>query len=134
MSSDLGFVSLPYRVDLYIIPQRVFNVNTFFQVFCKFFDAFFASHVHAKQHLKNGLRRFHQRKPQQCFYSSLLYNQYSLAPAGMCGSTCRRCSFSAPSSLWTALSSIPQDSMPIILRGGRFTMAIKVLPSSSSGS
>ena len=61
-------------------------------------------------------------------------NQYSFAPAGIWGSTISRCSFSSPSSLWTADSSIPQDSMPIIGLGGRLVMAIRVLPISCSGS
>ena len=33
MSSDLGFVSVPYRVDLYIIPRTSNYVNTFFVTF-----------------------------------------------------------------------------------------------------
>ncbi len=61
-------------------------------------------------------------------------DQYSLAPAGMCGSTIRSCSFSSSFSLCSAESSIPQDSSPIIGRGGRLTIAISVLPISSSGS
>ena len=34
--ATLADVLLPYRVDLYIIPQPVFNVNTFLQVFLSF--------------------------------------------------------------------------------------------------
>ena len=34
----------------------------------------------------------------------------------------------------TAEISIPSESMPIIFLGGRFTMAMAVLPTSSSGS
>ena len=58
----------------------------------------------------------------------------SFAPAGICSSTMMRCSFSSPSSVCTALSSIPQDSMPIIGLGGRLTIATRVLPINSSGS
>ena len=61
-------------------------------------------------------------------------SQYIFAPAGMWGSSMRRWSFSAPSSWWTALISIPQESMPIMGLGGRFVMATHVLPTSSSGS
>ena len=35
---------------------------------------------------------------------------------------------------YTALISIPSESMPIIFLGGRFVMAIAVFPTSSSGS
>ena len=59
--------------------------------------------------------------------------QQSLAPAGMASSTMMRWSFSSPFSLWTAEISMPWLSWPIIFRGGRFTMATKVLPTSSSG-
>ena len=61
-------------------------------------------------------------------------NQYSLAPAGMCGSTIRRWSFSSSPSVWTAEMSMPQDSMPIIFLGGRFVIAMQVFPISASGS
>ncbi len=61
-------------------------------------------------------------------------NQYIFAPAGMWLSSIRRCSFSSPSSWWTAEISIPQDSMPIMGLGGRLVMATQVLPTSSSGS
>ena len=60
--------------------------------------------------------------------------QQSFAPAGMASSTMMRWSFSSPLSVWTAESSMPQLSWPIIFRGGRFTMATRVLPMSSSGS
>ena len=40
---------------------------------------------------------------------------------------------SCPFSVWVAESSIPQLSSPIILRGGRLTMATSVLPTSCSG-
>lgn len=60
--------------------------------------------------------------------------QYSLAPAGMWSSTIRQWSFSTPSSWCTAEMIMPQESMPIILRGGRLVMAMRVLPTSSSGS
>ena len=60
--------------------------------------------------------------------------QQSLAPAGMESSTISRCSFSSPFSVWTAEISMPQLSCPIIFRGGRFTMATRVLPTKSSGS
>ena len=59
--------------------------------------------------------------------------QHSFAPAGILSSSMTRFSFSSPFSLWTALRSIPQLSLPIIFRGGRFTMATRVLPMSSSG-
>ena len=60
--------------------------------------------------------------------------QYSLAPAGMWSSTIRQWSFSTPASWCTAEMIMPQESIPIILRGGRLVMAIRVLPTSSSGS
>ncbi len=59
--------------------------------------------------------------------------QHSLAPAGMASLIWIRFSFSSPFSVWTALSSMPQDSRPIIFRGGRLVMASRVLPTSSSG-
>ena len=65
---------------------------------------------------------------------AVLHPQYSFAPAGMWGSTIRRWRRSSPSSWWTAEISIPSESMPIILRGGRFVMAIQVLPTRVSGS
>ena len=61
-------------------------------------------------------------------------SQHSFAPAGTLSSMSIRCSFSSPFSLWTAEISIPQLGMPIILRGGRFRMAMAVLPIRSSGS
>ena len=60
--------------------------------------------------------------------------QHSFAPAGILSSTMMRFSFSSPCSVCTADSSIPQDSRPIILRGGRFTIATSVLPTRASGS
>lgn len=60
--------------------------------------------------------------------------QYSFAPAGMWGSTIRRWSLSSPSSWCTAEISMPQESMPIIGRGGRLVIAMQVFPTSSSGS
>ena len=36
MSYDFGFISLPYRDDLYIIPRPVHPVNTFFASFFVF--------------------------------------------------------------------------------------------------
>ena len=60
--------------------------------------------------------------------------QHSLAPAGTLSSMSIRCSFSSPCSRWTAEISMPQLGMPIILRGGRFRMAMAVLPMSCSGS
>ena len=71
------------------------------------------------------------RQRQSAFFRG---NQYSLAPAGMWSSTIKRCSRSSPASVWSALISMPQDSMPIIALGGRLVMAIHVLPTSSSGS
>ena len=62
-----------------------------------------------------------------------LLHQHSFAPAGMASSTMIRFSFSSPFSVWMADSSIPQLSRPIIFLGGRFTMATRVLPTSSSG-
>lgn len=62
------------------------------------------------------------------------HHQYSLDPAGMWSSTMRRCRSSLPSFWLTALMTMPQLSMLIILRGGRLVMAIRVLPMSSSGS
>ena len=64
----------------------------------------------------------------------VFFSQQSLAPAGMASSTMMRWSFSSPFSVWTAESSMPRLSWPIILRGGRLTMATKVLPMSCSGS
>ena len=60
--------------------------------------------------------------------------QHILAPAGILSSSMTRWSFSSPFSVWTAEMSIPQLSWPIIFRGGRLTMASRVLPTSSSGS
>lgn len=60
--------------------------------------------------------------------------QYSFDPAGIWSSTMSRCRSSLPSFWLTALMTMPQLSMPIILRGGRLVMAIRVLPMSSSGS
>ena len=37
MSYDFGFISLPYREDLYIIPRPVHPVNTFYVTFLTFF-------------------------------------------------------------------------------------------------
>ena len=68
-------------------------------------------------------------------FAFLLYlDQYSFAPAGIRSSTISRFRPSLPSSSCTAEISIPQESIPIIARGGRFTMAIAVLPIRSSGS
>ena len=67
------------------------------------------------------------------FRAVYLIYQQSFAPAGMASSTMSRFSFSSPFTLWTAEISIPQDSRPIIFRGGRFVMATRVLPISSSG-
>ena len=61
-------------------------------------------------------------------------NQYSFAPAGIRSSTIKRLRPSLPFSSCTAEISIPSESMSIILRGGRFTMAIAVFPTKSSGS
>ena len=60
--------------------------------------------------------------------------QHIFAPAGMASSSMTRLSFSAPFSLWTAEISMPQLSRPIILRGGRLTIASSVLPTRASGS
>ena len=60
--------------------------------------------------------------------------QYSFAPAGILSSTISRFSPSRPFSSCTAEISIPSESMPIIFLGGRFTMAMAVFPTSSSGS
>ena len=61
-------------------------------------------------------------------------NQYNFAPAGIRSSTISRFSPSLPSTRWVAEIIIPQESIPIIFLGGRFTIAIKVFPTSSSGS
>ena len=68
-------------------------------------------------------------------YSFSIY-QYSFVPAGMWLSTMRRCSSLSSLSfrLLTAESNMPQGSMPIMGRGGRFVIAISVFPISSSGS
>ena len=65
---------------------------------------------------------------------SVTFCQHSLAPAGTLSSISIRCSFSSPFSLCTAEISIPQEGIPIIFRGGRFRMAMAVLPISCSGS
>ena len=59
--------------------------------------------------------------------------QQSTLPTGMLLSSMTRCSSSLPFTMRTAESSMPQDSSPIILRGGRLTIAATVLPTSSSG-
>ena len=59
--------------------------------------------------------------------------QHSFAPAGIPSSSISRCRTSSPFSLWTADRSMPWLSCPIIFRGGRFTMATRVLPTRSSG-
>ena len=58
-----------------------------------------------------------------------LHVQQSFAPAGMLSLSMRRFSFSS----FSADSSMPLDSCPIILRGGRLVTATTVLPTSSSG-
>ena len=60
--------------------------------------------------------------------------QQSCAPAGTESSSIIRCSSSLPSFSQTAESSMPLESCPIILRGGRFRIATTVLPTSCSGS
>lgn len=65
---------------------------------------------------------------------SVTFCQHSLAPAGTLSSISIRCSFSSPFSLCTAEISMPQEGIPIIFRGGRFRMAMAVLPISCSGS
>ena len=59
--------------------------------------------------------------------------QHILAPAGILSSIISRFRRSSPFSVWTAEMSMPLDSSPIIFRGGRLTMATRVLPTSSSG-
>ena len=67
-------------------------------------------------------------------YPVRLYRyQHIFAPAGILSSRMMRLIFSSPFSLWMEEISIPLDSRPIILRGGRFTMARRVLPTRSSG-
>lgn len=61
------------------------------------------------------------------------HSQHSFAPAGMASLTIIRFSFSSPCSVWTAESSIPQLSWPIIFLGGRLVIATSVLPMRSSG-
>ena len=65
---------------------------------------------------------------------SVTFCQHSLAPAGTLSSISIRCNFSSPFSLCTAEISMPQEGIPIIFRGGRFRMAMAVLPISCSGS
>ena len=50
----------------------------------------------------------------------------------MDGSSIIRFNNSSPSYSHTADNNIPHDSTPIISRGGRFVMASRVLPTSSS--
>ena len=66
-------------------------------------------------------------------YDGAFLIQQSTLPTGMLLSSMTRCSSSLPFTMRTAESSIPQDSSPIILRGGRLTIAATVLPTSSSG-
>ena len=66
-------------------------------------------------------------------YDGAFLIQQSTLPVGMESSSMTRCSSSLPFTMRTAESSMPQDSSPIILRGGRLTIAATVLPTSSSG-
>ena len=72
------------------------------------------------------------RKSSHFLLKSL--SQQRRLPAGTESSSISRCSSSLPSASRTAESSMPQDSRPIIFRGGRFRMATTVLPMSCSGS
>jgi len=64
--ATLAFVLLPYRVDLYIIPQPVFNVNTFLQVFLSFLLLFSKLCKTSCKHKKEACIGLHQCKPQLC--------------------------------------------------------------------
>ena len=81
-----------------------------------------------------GLKKSRGRRP-----NGLRPNSYSrktqhiFAPAGILSSIISRFRRSSPFSVWTAEMSMPLDSSPIIFRGGRLTMATRVLPTSSSG-
>ena len=55
------------------------------------------------------------------------------APAGRLSSSISSWTRSSPSSFHSEDRSIPQESRPIIFRGGRLTMAARVLPTRSSG-
>ena len=55
MSSVFCFVSVLYRVVLYIIPQRVFYVNTFLQVFLSFLQQILAIHLALLSFSQNAL-------------------------------------------------------------------------------
>lgn len=83
------------------------------------------------QGIENSKGRACKRRRAPSVYTGCA--QHSLAPAGIASSTITRWSFSSPCSVWTAESSMPQLSCPIILRGGRLIMATRVLPTSSSG-
>ncbi len=78
---------------------------------------------------KTGGRRPYGLRPNS--YSRK--TQHILAPAGILSSIISRFKRSSPFSVWTAEMSMPLDSSPIIFRGGRLTMATRVLPTSSSG-
>ena len=87
----------------------------------KFFCCF--SFKKSRGRRPNGLRpNSYSRKTQHIF-----------APAGILSSIISRFRRSSPFSVWTAEMSMPLDSSPIIFRGGRLTMATRVLPTSSSG-
>lgn len=90
-------------------------------------------HPNLTQKTRPHATNFRRMRAGLFFYSPMLH-QYSFDPAGMWSSTMRRCRSSLPSFWLTALMTMPQLSMPIILRGGRLVMAIRVFPTSSSGS
>ena len=69
------------------------------------------------------------KSPPQAVPAAGFLVQHSRLPAGTLSSRIRRFSLSPRS----AERSMPQDSCPIILRGGRFVTATTVLPTSSSG-
>ena len=66
-------------------------------------------------------------------FACIQNTQHIFAPAGILSSIISRFRRSSPFSVWTAEMSMPLDSSPIIFRGGRLTMATRVLPTSSSG-
>lgn len=83
---------------------------------------------------KNEVTKMHKKSTLDTSKVLCGDDQCSFAPAGMCGSSIKRFSRSSPFSLWRAERSMPQDSRPIMGRGGRLVIATQVLPMSCSGS
>ena len=75
------------------------------------------------------VRRLISRDTFKYLSSRIAVPQQSFAPAGIASSSIRRFSLSS----FSADSSIPQDSRPIIFLGARLVQATRVLPTSSSG-